>query len=158
MKKIPFFTKSIPFGKMRFWGVWKNFVFIVKKRVSVLFKILLNLILTLILSKNKLWKKLHFLTKSMGKPLWKNVIYGTAKNFYSYGKKKVSFFSFKVIEYFFHFYFDQIEIQKNLAFFDLKHGLTLRVNPFRKMRFLGVWKFLFLSSKKKMFVFFLEYY
>ena len=138
MKKIPFFTKSIPFGKMRFWGVWKNFVFIVKKRVSVLFKILLNLILTLILSKNK--------------------IYGTAKNFYSYGKKKVSFFSFKVIEYFFHFYFDQIEIQKNLAFFDLKHGLTLRVNPFRKMRFLGVWKFLFLSSKKKMFVFFLEYY
>ena len=38
--------------------------------------------------------------------------------------KKVSFFSFKVIEYFFQFYFDQIEIQKNLAFLDLKHGLT----------------------------------
>ena len=52
------------------------------------------------------------------------MIYGTAKNFCFYGKKKVSFFSFKVIEYFFQFYFDQIEIQKNLAFFELKHGFT----------------------------------
>ena len=53
--------------------------------------------------------------------------------------KKGFFFSFKVIEYFFQFYFDQIEIQKKLAFFDQKHGLT----PLEKC---DSWKFVIVKK------------
>ena len=56
MEKLAFFDEKhglTPLEKCDFWE-FEKFCFHSQKKVPVLFKILLNLILTLILSKNKL--------------------------------------------------------------------------------------------------------
>ena len=80
-----------PFGKMGFLRLWKIW-FLYSKKVSFLFRTLLNLISSLILTNTKIRENWHFLTKSMGYPLWKNAILGLWKIWFLYSTK-VSFLS-----------------------------------------------------------------
>ena len=77
----------------------------------------------------------------------KNAIFRTFKNFCFYSKKKRFFFLCKVIKHFFYPYFDQIQIKKNLAFFDQKHGLT----PLEKCNFWHFEEFCFYTKKNAIF-------
>ena len=66
--------------------------------------------------------------------------------------KNVSCFSTNLLSIFFYSYFDQIQKNKSLAFFDRKHGLT----PLEKCHFWDFEKFCFYTQKK--FLFYLEHY
>ena len=82
-----------PLWKNASFETMKSFVFIVRKKFFFLSKTLLTLTSSLIFSEKKNLKKLHFLTKSMGSPLWKDAIFETLKNFCFYSQKKFPFYS-----------------------------------------------------------------
>ena len=66
-KKTTFFDQKrglTPLEKSDFWDL-KGLNFLWPKKVSFLFRTLLNIISSLILTENNSRKKLHFLTKSM---------------------------------------------------------------------------------------------
>ena len=68
MKKLAFFDQKhglTPLEKCDFWD-FERLNFLWPKKVSFLSRTLLNIISSLILTKNKLIKRVHFLTKSMG--------------------------------------------------------------------------------------------
>ena len=69
-------------------------------------------------------KKLAFFDQKHGlTPLEKCDFWDSQKCLFLYFKTRFLFL-YKVIKHFFYSYFDQIPINKNLAFSDQKHGLT----------------------------------
>ena len=97
-------------------------------------------------------KKFAFFDLQHGLTPLKKCHFWDFQNFLFLQSKKRFLFLYKVNKHFFQSHFNQIQIKKNLAFFDQKHGLT----PLEKLDFWDFEKFCFCSKKK--FLFYLEHY
>ena len=123
---------------MPFLGL-ENVVFIVKK-VSFLSRTLSNLVSSLILTEKKNNEKIGIFEQKHGLTSLEKCNFGTLKKFVFLVKKVC-------LLYYFNSYFDQKQKMEKMEFFCSEAW----VNPFGKMRFIGLAKIFVIIVKKSFF-------
>ena len=106
-----------------------------------------TLFFPMVLAETEKMTKLKFLTKTIDKPLKKNVRFSTFSNWYFYSQNGL--FSIQnSTKHFFWAYLTKKERIKTFQIFDQNHGLT----PLKKCEIFGFLKFLFLRARMACFL------
>ena len=135
-----------PLEKCDFLGLWKITFFRAKKRFLFYLAHYLTLFLVLFWPKTTQEKKYIFWPKAWVNPFGKMRYLGLWKITFFYGQKRFLFVLEHYYTLFLVLFWPKTTEEKKL------HFLTKSmVNPFGKMRFLGLWKITFFRAKKGFF-------
>ena len=133
-----------PFGKIRFLGLWK-ITFLGAKHFCFLIRTLFNIISGLILTENNSRKKNTFFDQKHRLTPLEKCDFWDFERLLFYGQKGFLFYLAHYLTLFLVLFWPKTS-KKNYIFWP-----KAWVNPFGKMRFLGLWKITFFRAKKGFF-------
>ena len=145
-KKTTFFDLKhglTPLEKCDFLGLWKNTFFRAKKRFLFYLAHYLTLFLVLFWPKTTQEKKNTFFDQKHGLTPLEKWDFWDFKRLTFYGQKRFLFFLEHYLTLFLVSFWLKTSQEKNYIFWP-----KAWVNPFGKMRFLGLWKIEFFMAKK----------